>query len=656
MLDFKKLAQLAVAVTLAALVVLCPIDARATVPGTVSVEGLLSATSGGPASDGNYVVQFALFAEEKGGNPLWSDGPVAIAVKGGLWTYVLGSQVPLTPQVVGGPALWLSLQVAQDAELPRQPVGSGFFAQRAAIAEAMACSGCIVASHLDPGVLAGYVKAASLAKIATSGSFSDLSGGPDLSAYVKANSLHKVAGTGVYADLSGKPTVPKLGETCGTGLVLRGFGADGSLDCVPGFDPKNLPPDAIDEVSNGLIFNQFVEAVPGKADTPIVDGLLAGTSDVLEVPDIGLIQGVWINVDLTNSDVSKIEILLYAPGNAQPYALYKGTKAGSVLKASFNKDTPLAVGDLNKDWVGKNPKGLWSLLVRDLAQGSGGVNDGKFTWSIQLQTLSTKKIEVKGDLLVQGAFKFGESATPPVACSAATQGYAYMEPASAALRVCRKGKWNAVLFQECGNGVLEYGEQCDDGSNNADAPNKCRLSCDKPKCGDKIADNATGEQCDDGNGVDNDDCSNSCKSPFPLTAFSVASSAGAWPTAMGTIPAQAGKKIVISKIGICGDSDATSGPNVFSAKGAGLDFTWASGQNQPACTYFLSPTPPKNASRGFTFKAVSHVGNVGEAVSVTWESHIDYDGLYCTDTDELGNVYNDVGGSSVRVWVLYQYQ
>jgi MYXO-CTERM domain-containing protein len=49
----------------------------------------------------------------------------------------------------------------------------------------------------------------------------------------------------------------------------------------------------------------------------------------------------------------------------------------------------------------------------------------------------------------------------------------------------------------CGNGMLDAGEQCDNGTGNSDSmPNACRTSCLNPKCGDAVVD--TGEQCDPG--------------------------------------------------------------------------------------------------------------------------------------------------------------
>ncbi len=70
--------------------------------------------------------------------------------------------------------------------------------------------------------------------------------------------------------------------------------------------------------------------------------------------------------------------------------------------------------------------------------------------------------------------------------------------------------WRPFRFDTfCGDGKLEGAEACDDGKANANAPDKCRLTCTKPACGDQIVD--SGEACDDGNGVNGDACVAGCK-------------------------------------------------------------------------------------------------------------------------------------------------
>jgi len=57
----------------------------------------------------------------------------------------------------------------------------------------------------------------------------------------------------------------------------------------------------------------------------------------------------------------------------------------------------------------------------------------------------------------------------------------------------------------CGNGVLEPGEECDEGLRNSDEePGACRKDCSNSGCGDGVVD--PGEECDDGNETDWDGC------------------------------------------------------------------------------------------------------------------------------------------------------
>jgi cysteine-rich repeat protein len=63
---------------------------------------------------------------------------------------------------------------------------------------------------------------------------------------------------------------------------------------------------------------------------------------------------------------------------------------------------------------------------------------------------------------------------------------------------------------QCGDGVLQDGEVCDDGDENSDLlPSRCRPDCTEPRCGDGVVD--PGEDCDDGNDESEDTCA-SCKS------------------------------------------------------------------------------------------------------------------------------------------------
>lgn len=69
----------------------------------------------------------------------------------------------------------------------------------------------------------------------------------------------------------------------------------------------------------------------------------------------------------------------------------------------------------------------------------------------------------------------------------------------------------------CGNGIVDSGEQCDDGEANSDTtPDACREDCRFPQCSDGIVDPGMGEECDDGANNANfeaDACRTNCMLP-----------------------------------------------------------------------------------------------------------------------------------------------
>ncbi|MBN2191306.1 MAG: DUF4215 domain-containing protein [Polyangiaceae bacterium] len=69
---------------------------------------------------------------------------------------------------------------------------------------------------------------------------------------------------------------------------------------------------------------------------------------------------------------------------------------------------------------------------------------------------------------------------------------------------------NDCTLAECGDGVVRTGlEACDDG--NDDDADGCRRDCALPTCGDGVV--QTGEACDDGNSDDRDACTRRCLEP-----------------------------------------------------------------------------------------------------------------------------------------------
>ena len=81
---------------------------------------------------------------------------------------------------------------------------------------------------------------------------------------------------------------------------------------------------------------------------------------------------------------------------------------------------------------------------------------------------------------------------------------------SSLINTCANGcAQDACIVARCGDGKLQGNEQCDDG--NAIPNDGCSNACKLPRCGDGIV--QAGETCDDGNGVNRDQCTNKCRLP-----------------------------------------------------------------------------------------------------------------------------------------------
>ncbi len=454
---------------------LCSLPALASVPQVVSIDGALR-SGGGVAPDGNYKIQFALYKDFSGGAALWNELASPVAVKNGTFSWQLDSVNALAPSLLANqPTIFVGVSVGDDPELPRLPLTSTPFALRASLAEGVDCTGCVTLQQIDPKALQGFAKTADLSKVATTGNYGDLAGKPtlatvaqsgnyadligipDLTVFAQAAALAKVATTGQYGDLQGqpnlalyaksgdlanvaisgnysdlqqKPIVPKVGEACGSGLVLTGFAADGSYTCVSSLDVNNLPANGLTAVSNKLLTDEIADSVVSTAvPLKIPDYNPKGVSDSVVWPDTGTAEALAISVDLANSDVGKaFSLVLKAPDNST-VTLYDSTQPGGVLKTTFTDKTVLAKGSLSS-WVGKNPKGTWTLTVIDNNFTAGGFDGQLNAWSLQVTILSKTKVKAFG------GFQFFNAPSNPVVCDATQSGFSYYNTTDKALYIC----------------------------------------------------------------------------------------------------------------------------------------------------------------------------------------------------------------------------
>ncbi len=89
---------------------------------------------------------------------------------------------------------------------------------------------------------------------------------------------------------------------------------------------------------------------------------------------------------------------------------------------------------------------------------------------------------------------------------------------------------------------------------------------------------------------------------------------------VGTITSNPGETISITKLGIGGDADSTSGDAMFRLVGGGLDFTWVAGQFSTPADFRLAPTTitagPTISARSISYADVSLSATAGSTLSV----------------------------------------
>lgn len=136
-------------------------------------------------------------------------------------------------------------------------------------------------------------------------------------------------------------------------------------------------------------------------------------------------------------------------------------------------------------------------------------------------------------------------------------------------------------------------------------------------------------------------------------------------TAVASIEGRTGERILITRLGIGGDADESSGDALFRLHSTGLstNFHFAGGQGAGmqwnavgSIAHRLDPTPNVDASgRGFSLIDVAYLLEEGEGFTLNFRGTKDWDGRYTYATDPLGNFIDDsTVGSSIRGWVEYQ--
>ncbi len=462
--------------------------ADAATPSTIAVEGRLMTVAGGPITDGKYSVTFLLYASAQAKTPVWSETVADLVVKSGVFQHALGTVKSLSPSMMdSGKTGWLAIRIGKEPELSRRKMHAAPYAMRAGIADGanfpyagaktkggpasdVACTGCVGVAEMKfdgPVDLGGN---SLKAKVITS---SDMIAGT-----VKANSF-----IGDGSKLTG---VKMPAGKCKPGMVVVGLDSNNQLICASSAD--SLPKDGLGQVSNGVLSTEFKATFTGKSNIKIPDNNPIGVADSVLIPDLGTAKKLTVTVQLTNSNLKSVAVILY-DANKGTHLLYDKGTTGKSLKGTWPSPDKQVSGDLTK-WWGANPKGTWTLKVVDTAFLNNTFDGVIGTWRIDVETLSDKQVQVHGGLLVNGAFRFPLLDKPPFACDASKIGFSYLNTADGDLYVCRIPGWTAALFRQCGNNVKEVGEDCDDG--NLKGGDACPATC-KFTCGDGLCTPAKGE-------------------------------------------------------------------------------------------------------------------------------------------------------------------
>ncbi|MCB9739189.1 MAG: DUF4215 domain-containing protein [Deltaproteobacteria bacterium] len=481
--------------------------AIAAIPGTTLFEGTLAVTGGGPASDGAYKLDFALYDAAQGGSPVWTEADVEVTVAGGRLAVALGAKSALSAAALAGPR-WLGVTVKGEPELPRLALHSVPFA---AVASALDCTGCVPTAALkfdgDLDLGGNSIKAKN---ISASGD-------------IVAKSVSAASFVGDGSKLTGI-ALPK--GTCKAGEAVTGIAADGALICAKVAAGEGvLGGKLTDVLDEGLTATGLPIAIP--------DNTGAEATTLITFGKVGNADSVVVEVKLQNSDLSNVRIVLLPPDDKVKGLTICDPCGGSGEKLYDKKldaNSTLKEGSL-ATYDGKPLEGIWTLKVLDSAfcipqaPGNAGICDVSNGLDGSLQHFAVKaQVKAAASVRTTGTFQYGLFAKQPFSCAPNKKGHAYFDSVGNQLLLCDGTAWREVVTKSlCGNLVTNGDEECDDG--NQTDTDACTNACKKNVCGDGIV-HAGVEECDDGNKDDADACSNLCKAAFKAVAFSNCGASG----------------------------------------------------------------------------------------------------------------------------------
>lgn len=260
---------------------------------------------------------------------------------------------------------------------------------------------------------------------------------------------------------------------------------------------SDLPPDGLDEVSNGALTNQFgVASSSSEVPVQLPDFCPSVKSASIQIDDDGALQSVAVTVGIEHEDASQLVVTLYGPGGLQA-VLHDGGAGtpGGLMKSWTDSDEPSLL-----PLLGTNPSGIWSLGVEDTQCGGG--EPGWLTgFAVDYEVLRSGQVEVAGDLTVKGTVLGDLDVTgdvrvagvlagptvpePPFPCDMASQGGTYFNTSTTRMYVCSGTEW--LRLSACSE--LEL----------------CKPASEVP-CEQQVESNGCGDPCPPGVGLNEEQC------------------------------------------------------------------------------------------------------------------------------------------------------
>jgi cysteine-rich repeat protein len=294
-------------------------------------------------------------------------------------------------------------------------------------------------------------------------------------------------------------SVASVGHVFGNDLAIIGFAVQQTL----GLDLAALPPvpavtPAVPGTTNvSVAANHTTQLCPGQY----------GTISLARNSTLNLNGGVYHLSGLTLADGARLEpsepVVILVSGSM--------TTGGGAIIAPFPEVVnPMSSADIRIEVGGSVSIGGSSQVRAHLLVPDGSLATGTGTSLIGAAWAGRIDIGSQSVIIGDGVFSAQAPSVPPPCndndvctidqcVSVGTTAFCRNTPVSP--EVCNANR--------CGNGIVEPGEECDDG--NVIDGDGCSSTCTLPRCGNGIVE--PGEECDDGNVIDGDGCSSICTLP-----------------------------------------------------------------------------------------------------------------------------------------------